>query len=134
MSFTGNMKKHEFCFRSPLIAVVLLFTLILSTVKSYFSFLRFIIVNNTHTHTPCDIISQILWAMTGSCAKIANRMLPYSSPLLRTLISPIPSFPAIVQGGTSGLVNGYEHTHSTPSGVSEAWIMLNIEQSFIIRA
>lgn len=29
------------------------------------------------------IISQILWSVTGSCAKITNSMLPYSSPLLR---------------------------------------------------
>lgn len=93
---------------------------------------------HTHTHKdtdmsvvpPCYFISQILWAVTGSCAKIANRKRPYSSPLLLTLISLIPSFPSIVQGGTSGLVNMFTDILTALSQDSggldalHAWMML----------
>lgn len=102
-----------------------------------------------HTHPdmlvfpPCCIISQILRAATGSYAKIANRMLPYSSPLLLTLISLPPSFPSIVQGGTGSLVNMLAYMHTAHFQIFggldalEAWTMLNsryIEQGFIIGA
>ncbi len=97
----------------------------------------------THIHAHRDMsvfppcyVSQMLRAVTGSCAKIANRMLPYSSLLLHTLISLLPSFPSIVQGGASGLVNMFTHIHTACSqnfgglDALEAWIMLTCRAGF----
>lgn len=88
-----------------------------------------------HTHTNSYIyaftcvISQIQRTVTGSCAKIANRMLPYSSPLFLTFITHIPSFPFIVQQGTSGILNMFIDVHTAvywglgDLHALEVWIM-----------
>lgn len=120
------------------------YTLILSAVQSKLSILLFVVAfvyMPSHTYTrrqirrrphPFFIFSTILWVVTGSCAKITNSMLPYSSPLLLTLISFLPSFPSIVQDGTSGLLNLF--SHSPLSNLLEAWMTLNIEHSFYRRS
>lgn len=124
-------------------------TLISSSVQSYFSFLLFVVVFvcmhacvHKHMHTdmsvfpPCDIISLILRALSGSCTKITNRMLPYSFPLLLNHISLLPSFPSIVQGGASGLINMFTHIYTahcqTFGGLDalEAWIILKHRVGF----
>lgn len=85
---------------------------------------------------PCDVISYILRALSGSCTKIANRMLPYSFPLLLNLISLLPSFPSIVQGGAIGLINIFTHIYTahyqTFGGLDalEAWIILKHRVGF----
>lgn len=49
-------------------------------------------------------------ALTGSCAKIVNRMLPYLYPLLSTLISFFPSFHPLCKDVPSAPVNMFTHT------------------------
>lgn len=129
-----NLRQYEFCVQTSMTFWVTSYcSHTLQTAKSYFSFLLCVVVHvcmrtctDPHTHA-CwyvfhpVIISQILRAVTGSCAKIANRMLPYSSPLLRTHISLLPSFPAIVYGGTNGLVNMFTHTQL--SNLLGAWML-----------